>query len=98
MTHPSVISFGGHLEVKKEQPVFRANFDYFQLNNDDPSEPIRTLLFIADTHLGILRVFEEILTPVVKHNKKKWELHLNAVDARIGVHKIKWKSIIQSLP
>lgn len=98
MTHPSIISFGRHVEVQQGQSLFRVNFDYFQLENDDPSEPIRTVLFIADTHLGILRVFEEVLAPVLDHDRKKWEINLNSVDAKLGLHKAKWKATIQTVP
>lgn len=98
MTHPSIISFGRHVDVQQVQSLLRVNFDYFQLQNDDPSEPIRTVLFIADTHLGILRIFEEVLAPVVNHDRKKWEVNLNAVDAKIGLHKDKWKTTIQIVP
>jgi hypothetical protein len=98
MTHPSIISFGGHLDVQQGQSLSRVKFDYFQLDDRDPSEPIRTVLFIADTHLGILRIFEEILAPVVNHDRKKWEINLNAVDAKIGAHKNKWKATTQVAP
>ena len=98
MTHPSIISFGRHLDVQKEQSQFRVKFDYFQLNDNDPSEPIRTVLFIADTHLGILRVFEDILALVVNHDRKKWEIYVNAVDAKIGTHKNAWRATIQNEP
>lgn len=98
MTHPSIISFGRHLDVQQGQTQYRLKFDYFQLTDSDPSEPIRTVLFIADTHLGILRVFEEILAPVVNHERKKWEIYLNAVDAKIGTHKNTWKTTIQNVP
>jgi len=98
MTHPSIISFGGHLDVQEGQSLFRLKFDYFQLNDSDQSEPIRTLLFIADTHLGILRIFEEILAPVVNHDRKRWEVNLNAVDAKSALHKNKWKQTVQAVP
>jgi len=98
MTHPSIISFGGHLGVEEGQSLFRVKFDYFQLNDSDTSEPIRTLLFIADTHLGILRIFEEVLAPVVKHDRKRWQVNLNAVDAKIALHKNKWRQTVAPVP
>jgi hypothetical protein len=98
MTHPSIISFGGHLDVQTKQPLFRLKFDYFQLNDNDQSEPIRTLLFIADTHSVIIRIFEEILAPVVNHDRKKWEININAVRSKIEAHKNKWKATIRAVP
>ena len=95
MVHSSTFSFGGHIETKETPSEFNFNFDYFQLKEDDPSEPIRTLLYIVDTHFGILRVYEKVLDTVVAYDKVGWDIRKNAVDAKIGVHKQKWKSIIQ---
>jgi len=96
MTHPSIISFGRHLDIQEGQSLFRLKFDYFQLNDSDPSEPVRTLLFIADTHLVILQIFEEILAAVVNHDRKRWQVNLNAVDAKIALHKNKWRQVAKA--
>ena len=72
MIHPSVYSVGGHIEVMSEAPEFELEFSYFQLKDADPSEPIRTLLWIADTHFGVLRAFEEILGYVIAHDPARW--------------------------
>lgn len=94
MTHPSVVSFGRHIEVERDDSAFEFTFSYFQLRDDDPSEPIRTLIWHLDTHFGILQVFEEALEPVLAHDLAKWELRRNEVDARLGFHKRKWRDII----
>jgi hypothetical protein len=72
MIHPAVYSLGGHIEVMSEAPESELEFNYFQLKDADPSEPIRKLLWIVDTHFGILSVFEEILGPVIAHDPARW--------------------------
>lgn len=94
MIHPSVYSLGGHIEVVSEAPVFELKFDYFQLKDADPSEPIRTLLWIVDTHFGILRVFEEIFDSVIAHDPARWRIERDAVNAKIVMHKVKWRPVL----
>ncbi len=94
MVHPSVFSFGGHVEATRGQDVFELEYSYSQLRDADPSEPIRTFLSIVDTHFGILRVFEEILSDVITFDKAGWEVRRNAVDAKLAVHKHKWREVL----
>ena len=95
MVHSSIFSLGGHFEVYETGSNFGFNFEYSQLKQDDPSEPIRTLLWVVDTHFGIIRVFEGVMDTVVAHDRATWEVRKNAVDAKIGVHKKKWESTLQ---
>lgn len=96
MVHPSVYSFGGHIEVKQSETEFNLIFEYFQIKDEDRSEPIRTLLWIVDTHFGILRVFEQVLDKVIKHDAAGWQTRRDSVDSKIAAHKAKWKPIILS--
>ncbi len=93
-SHPSLFSFGRHLEVETKENEFNLKFDYFQLGNDDPSEPARTFLWVVDTHLGIIKVFEETFSGVVDHDRPGWESHIAAFEARLSAAKGKWKSMI----
>ncbi len=93
--HPSIYSVASHIKVERTSTDFNMTFDYFELKDTDPSEPVRTFLWIIDTHFGIVRVFEEVLADVVAHDRKKWEVRRNAVDGKIGVHKARWKAIIK---
>ncbi len=92
--HSSVYSLAHHCKPKEGESKFTINFNYFELSNEDRSEPIRTLLYTIDTHLGILRVFEDVLSDAIGHDRVRWDLQRNAVDAKIGVHKGKWKTVI----
>ena len=95
MVHPSVSSLGGHIEVTQGNSVFEFKFNYFQLKEDDASEPIRTILWTVDTHFGILRVFEEVLADVIAYDPARWNVRRNAVDAKIAVHKSRWLPILK---
>lgn len=92
--HPSAYSLAGHIEVERSTDHIDFKFNYFQLQDRAPSEPIRTILWIVDTHFGILRVFQDILKEAIAHDQAKWEIRRNAVDAKIGLHKSRWKSVI----
>lgn len=96
-THPSIYSLGGHVQAQETESKFRLTFDYFELKDKDRSEPARSLLWLLDTHFGILRIFEEVLADAIAHDHKKWEIRRNAADARISLHKGKWKSVILPL-
>jgi len=91
LLHPSAYSLAGHINIEQSTDRVDFKFDYFQLQDSDLSEPIRTLLWIADTHFGILRIFQEILKRAIAHDPTKWETRRNAVDARIGLAKARWK-------
>ena len=93
--HPSVYSLGGHIEVEKDESGINFNFNYFQVKDSDLSEPIRTVLWIVDTHFGILRIFEDTLKIAVASDLKGWELRINSVDAKIAIHKARWKDVIE---
>ena len=94
LIHPSLYSFVGHIEPEQTETEFNIKFNYFQLKNDDPSEPIGTLLWVVDTHFRILRVFEEVFSDVIAYDRKKWEIRRNAVEGKIATHKEKWKPVV----
>lgn len=94
LSHPSIYSICKHIKVEATDNEVNIRFNYFELENKDPSEPIRTFLWTIDTHFGIIRVFEEVLHDVLAQDRMKWEIRRNAVDAKLGIHKMKWKNII----
>lgn len=94
--HGSVYSLGGHIQVEKTESDFSLKFNYFQVTEDDPSEPIRTLLWTVDTHFRVLRVFEEVLDTVIAHDTAGWESRRNRVDAKIAMHKARWMPVLRS--
>lgn len=94
LTHPSVYSLAGHIETERRANEVAFRFHYFQLKGSDPSEPAWTFFWIVDTHFGILRLFEEVFADAIAHDRPAWEIQRNGVDAKIGVHKERWKKVI----
>lgn len=93
-SHPSVYALAGQSKATNSEAGFSLDFNYFQLKAEDPSEPPRTFLWIVDTHFGILRLFEEVLADAIAHDKASWDVRRNGVDAKLAVHKERWKKVI----
>ena len=94
LSHPSVHSLAGRVRSKLSDTRFDLTFSTFELRDDDPSEPIRTLLYVVDTHFGILRVFEETLAETLPPDEAKWKFQRDLVDARIGIAKDRNRHLI----
>jgi hypothetical protein len=96
LSHPSVYSMAGQTRSKmSEKDGFKLDFHYFELKDKDPSEPVRTFLWIVDTHFQVIRLYEEVLAEAIAHDRKAWDVRFNSADARLAVHKHKWKDVIQ---
>ena len=65
-----------------------------RLNGLPPSEPARTFFWVVDTHFGILKLFEEVFADAIARDRAAWAVQHDGVDARLGVHKLRWKDII----
>ena len=50
--------------------------------------------FALDTHKRILKKFAEILAGEIKTNVTVWELRFNSVEAKLEVHREKWKAVV----
>ena len=95
-SHPSVYSICRHIEVEPKDEVINIKFQYFELKQGDASEPVRTFIWLVDTHFGIVRVFEKILSDIIDTDSVRWELRRNSVDGKIVMCKDKWKNIVLS--
>jgi hypothetical protein len=93
-SHPSIFSLARNIATERTNTEFNIKFGYFQLKAEDPSEPIRTLLWVVNTHFGILQVFTEVLADVISHDRPKWEFRRNAVNEKFAIYKKKWKSVL----
>lgn len=94
LVHSSIYGFGRSLVTSAQPGMWQITFSYCELQDEDVSEPAGTLLYIVDTHFGILRVFEEVFAEVIAHDKIAWEAARNALDMTIGQHKAKWKAVL----
>jgi len=97
-SHPSIYSLARHAEIARAPEAITFLYQYFQLRDADPSEPIRTLLWVVDTHFGIIRVFQQVFSEYVAKDRTRWEIRRNAVDSKIGIHKAKYETIVTSDP
>ena len=79
MSHPSIYSLSRQIEIDRTTSSLEIKFKYFELRDNDASEPARTFLWTVDTHFGILRIFEEVLADVIARDRLKWEIRQNAV-------------------
>lgn len=93
-SHPSIYSFAGHLGTNIHREKIQFTMEYFQLRNNDPSEPIRTLLWTIDTHSKILNVFLEQLSKFNKFTKNKAAKSLLAFQQVMAIEKDKYASVI----
>lgn len=94
LSHPSIYALAEHTRFKKSGERGEVEFHYFTVKGDDPSEPTRTFFWTVDTHFGVVRVLEGVLTEALETERGRWELHRNAVDAKLTVHKARWKDVI----
>jgi hypothetical protein len=96
LSHPSVYSMAGQTKSKmSETDGFELDFHYFELKDKDPSEPVRTFLWIVDTHFQVIRLYEEVLAEAIAHDRKAWDVKFNVADVRLAVHKNKWKDVVK---
>jgi hypothetical protein len=97
LIHSSVYSLSGQMQTEHKEELFEMTFSYSQLDDSHPSEPIGSWLFLADTHFGILQVFEEVLAEVIAHDKTKWDLRRNAFAGKLTFQKAKWHAVLQKV-
>ncbi len=92
--HPSVYSMASHTKITRTDFGLNLQFDYFQVKKNDPTEPPQTFLWTIQTHFIILRVFEEVLSDAIAHDRALWELHRNQVEAKFLLHQNNWKKVL----
>lgn len=84
------------MQAEHKEELFEMNFSCSQLDDSHAKEPIGSWLFLADTHFGILQVFEQVLAEVVAYDKTKWDLRRNAFDGKLTFQKAKWHAVLQT--
>lgn len=96
-THPSLYSIARRV---RHQPGegYQAEFHYFEVRDGDASEPTRTFLWIMDTHFTILKTFASVFDEAVTRDAAAWTVRVNAVDAKLALHKQRWKEVILDRP
>jgi len=94
-SHPALKALAGHGQVKpKEDGGIEVTFKYHQFEPGDPSDFMRSFLYLIRANRWILDVFADVFPEVVSSNKQVWELRVNAFDATFDVLREKWRPTI----
>jgi hypothetical protein len=94
-SHPSVLSVGLQTSVQKNDEATMIEVGYFQIDPKDKREPLLTLLWTIDTHLSILRIFEQdVMATLVANDPLKWAIQRNAVEAQFLIQKSRMQAIV----
>jgi hypothetical protein len=94
VSHSSAYSVARRSSIHLGEGSLEFGFKVFETDDEDRSEPARTLLYILDTHLGILRVFEKVLREQLGDLFKSWEVRRNGLDAKLAAYKELWRDVI----
>jgi hypothetical protein len=94
LSHPSIYALAEHTRVVTTDTRLNIEFHYFTVTTNDPREPILSFFWTLDTHFGILRIFVDVLAGVLATERQAVDVRMNSLDAKLGVHKIRWKDVI----
>ena len=94
--HPSFISFARRLEFNPKAPG-SSKFHVFDVREGNGAEPVRTFLWIVDTHATILDVYHRVFAAVVKNDQAGWDVRRNGLEAKLHLHSAKWLPVISQL-
>lgn len=90
--HSSLYSMAGHFSYPDDAEELSLRFNLFDLPGDHSI--VSSLNFALDTHKRILKKFAEVLAGEISANSTVWELRFNSVEAKLDVHREKWKSVV----
>lgn len=97
-SHTSAYSLSRRSSIRLEDDKLEFEFAQFEVEDADHSEPARALLWIMDTHFGVLQLFEGVLTQQLgPSGLSAWQVRKNALDAKFSEHKERWRPLIQTL-
>ena len=90
--HSSLYSMAGHFSYPGNDEGTVVRFNLFDLPGDH--SVVSSLYFTLDTHKRILKKFAEVLAGEIKANAIVWELRFNSVEAKLDVHRERWKAVV----
>jgi hypothetical protein len=90
--HSSLYSMAGHFSYPGDEEKMVLRFNLFDLPGDH--NIVSSLYFALDTHKRILKKFAEVLAGEITANTTVWELRFNSVEAKLDVHREKWKAVV----
>jgi hypothetical protein len=97
LSHPSIYALAEHVRIVKTDTGVEVKFQYFPVDGDG-SEPARTFFWTIDSHFGVLRVFVEVLAKALESEQAVIDVHMNAIDAKLTIHKNRWREALLRRP
>ncbi len=97
LSHPSIYALAERVRIVKTDSGVEVKFQYFPVDKDR-GEPARTFFWTIDTHVGVLRVFVEVLAKAVESERAAIDVRMNAIDAKLALHKNRWREAILRKP
>jgi hypothetical protein len=92
--HSTIYSMTGKACFRLTDIGILTRYNYYELSSEEPSEPIRTLLWTVKAHFTILTVFQEIFSVAVKKNEFKWKITRDALEGKLSFYITKYKAVI----
>ena len=94
LSHPSIYSVGGQFKPMMDQGVPTLTFEFFDSKSDDEKEPAATLLWVVDTHYGIIKVLLSTLEDLSGFSDRTRDEELAKFQAHLDYEKKKWEPIL----
>ena len=87
-THSSIVSMIDRIKKRKKGPgISQIIFYYYECDPNNHNKINEPFFDIIDSHIEILKVFEEVFKEAIDHDRIKWEIRLNSLEGRIAAHK-----------
>lgn len=98
VSHPSLYALAQHVRIAKTDAGAEVKFHYFPVDKPSWTEPARTFFWTVDTHFGAVRVFVDALAKPLESERAVIDVRVNAIDAKLTVHKNRWREAILRKP
>jgi hypothetical protein len=93
--HPTLASFAQNSTKVQDGTEHRYLLRTCEVTDDNPAEPITRFLWIADTHLEILRAYgQKTFEPAILSAPFRWSVKLNDIEGKLIAHKERWRDVI----
>jgi hypothetical protein len=94
-THTSVYSLARRSKAGHSEDGVYFEFNHFEVDDDDASEPARTFLWTLDTHAVILQLSVSVVAGQLgKARLAAWTVRWTALEAKFGAHREMWRTRI----
>ncbi|MGA2403969.1 MAG: hypothetical protein ABSG91_20055 [Syntrophobacteraceae bacterium] len=95
MAHSSIYAMTGKARFSSNEEGIKTQYNYYELTPNDPSEPIRTLLWTVRVHFGILQSFENTFEKAIAMDQFKWKISRDALEGKLSYYISEYKDIME---